>query len=249
MLLKNRIALITGAAQGIGKAIATDMAKEGAHVIVADICEETGQNTVNEIKAAGGSAYFVKCNVIDFEGLKLAAKEVEKNVGKVDILVLNAGISIKKPVEEVDEVLWDKVVDINLKGSFLTVKAFLDQIKSSEYGKMIFISSGSAYTGTGGGINYVASKAGQNAMVINLAKELGPKGINVNAIAPRVIQTEMLEALYPDEASKNEIRNKIPIRKIGQPEDVAHLASFLASDKSNYIHGQVILLDGGRTFQ
>ncbi|NTW72254.1 MAG: SDR family oxidoreductase [Eubacteriaceae bacterium] len=249
MLLQNRIALITGGAMGIGKAIAEDMAKEGAKVVIADISEEAGAKAVESIKQAGGEAYFVKCNVIDFEGLKSAAAEVANKIGEVDILVVNAGISIKKPIEEVDEALWDKVIDINLKGSFLTVKAFLDQIKASQYGKIVVISSGSALTGTGGGIHYAASKAGQNAMVLNMAKELGPLGINVNAIAPRVIQTEILDHLYPDEASRKELLKKIPIRRIGQPEDIAYLASFLASDKASYINGQIILLDGGRTYQ
>jgi len=147
----------------------------------------------------------------------------------------------------VDEALWDKVIDVNLKGSFLTVKSFLPHIRKSKSGKIIFISSGSAFTGTGGGIHYAASKAGQNAMVLNLAKELGPEGINVNAIAPRVIQTEILDHLYPDQKSRDELLQKIPIRKIGQPEDIAYLASFLASEKAAYVHGQVVLLDGGRT--
>ncbi|SHF21241.1 SDR family NAD(P)-dependent oxidoreductase [Alkalibacter saccharofermentans] len=249
MLLENRIALITGAARGIGKSIAKDFAQEGAQVVVLDILESEGKQTVSEIQAEGGRAYFINCDVTDSLCLKSATLEVEKNMGKIDILVLNAGISIKQPLDDIDEATWHQVLDVNLNGAFFTLKAFIDHIRSSKYGKIIFISSGSAYTGTGGGLNYVASKAGLNAMVLNLAKELGPLGINVNAIAPRVIHTEMLENLYPDEESKNKIRNLIPIRKIGQPEDVAYLASFLASDKSEYIHGQVILLDGGRTFQ
>ncbi|SHF23962.1 SDR family NAD(P)-dependent oxidoreductase [Alkalibacter saccharofermentans] len=249
MLLKKRVALITGGAMGIGKAIAVDMAKEGAKVVIADISEEAGNSAVAEIKSAGGDAYFVKANVTDMEGLNNAAKEVEDKVGGVDILVINAGISIKKPLDEVDEALWDKIVDINLKGSFLTLKAFVDQVRKSKYGKVIFITSGSALTGTGGGIHYAASKAGQNAMVLNLAKELGPLGINVNAIAPRVIQTEILDHLYPDEESRKKLIEQIPIRKIGQPEDIAYMASFLASDKASYINGQILLLDGGRTHQ
>ncbi|MPW26205.1 glucose 1-dehydrogenase [Alkalibaculum sp. M08DMB] len=247
--MKDRIALVTGGAMGIGKAIAIDMCKEGAKVIIADISKEAGQKTVDEIKKMGGTALFKQINVVDYESLNIAADEISKELGKIDILVVNAGISIKKSFEEIDEALWDKVLDINLKGSFLTVKAFLNHIKESKYGKIVVISSGSALTGTGGGIHYAASKAGQNAMVLNLAKELGPKGINVNAIAPRVIQTDILDHLYPDEQSRKELLNKIPIRKIGQPEDIAYLASFLASDKSKYLHGQIILLDGGRTHQ
>jgi 3-oxoacyl-[acyl-carrier protein] reductase len=249
MLLSKRVALITGGAMGIGKAIAVDMAKEGAKVVIADISAEAGNAAVEEIKSAGGDALFVKADVTDLEGLNDAAKQVESKAGGIDILVINAGISIKKPLDEVDEALWDKVIDINLKGSFLTLKAFVSQVKKSKYGKVIFITSGSALTGTGGGIHYAASKAGQNAMVLNLAKELGPLGINVNAIAPRVIQTEILDHLYPDEKSREKLINQIPIRRIGQPEDIAYMASFLASDKASYINGQILLLDGGRTHQ
>lgn len=249
MLLKGRTAFITGGAMGIGKAIAEDMALEGAQVIIGDISEESGMKTVNEICSNGGKAIFKRINVTDYEGMVKIADEIKEEVGIIDILVVNAGISVKKSLEEVDEALWDKVMDINLKGSFLTVKAFLSHITSSKNGKIVIISSGSALTGTGGGIHYAASKAGQNAMVLSLAKELGPKGINVNAIAPRVIQTDMLDVLYPDNASKQDLLNKIPIRRIGQPEDIAYMASFLASDKAKYIHSQIILLDGGRTYQ
>ncbi|HCX64979.1 MAG TPA: short-chain dehydrogenase [Eubacteriaceae bacterium] len=245
--MEGKLALVTGGALGIGKAIAEDMAKEGASVVIADISEKDGKQTVAEIESKGGRAKFVYCNVVDSDCLADAAKEVEETLGFVDILVVNAGITLKKPFDQVDEALWDKVIDVNLKGSFLTVKAFLPHIRKSETGKIIFISSGSAFTGTGGGIHYAASKAGQNAMVLNLAKELGPEGINVNAIAPRVIQTEILDHLYPDQKSRDELLQKIPIRKIGQPEDIAYLASFLASEKAGYVHGQVVLLDGGRT--
>ncbi len=249
MLLKDRIAFITGGAKGIGRAIAQDMCREGAKVIIGDVSENAGTKTANEIKSSGGRACFKQINVTNFQSLKITAQEIREEIGHIDILVVNAGISIKRPIEDLDEVLWDKVMDVNLKGSFLTVKAFLSHIETSRHGKIIFISSGSALTGTGGGIQYVASKAGQHAMVFNLAKELGPKGVNVNAIAPRAIQSKMLETLYPDEKSRMELTQKIPIRKIGQPEDVAYMASFLCSDKASYLHGQVILLDGGRTNQ
>lgn len=249
MLLKERVAFITGAAMGIGKAIAKDMAKEGAKVVIADISEEKGRQAVDEIILEGGDAIFVNANVTSLASLESARDEVEKKYGTIDILVINAGITLKKPFNEVDENLWDKVMNINLKGSFLTAKAIVPHIEKSKFGKIIIISSGSALTGTGGGIHYAATKAGQNAMVLNLAKELGPKGINVNAIAPRVIQTEILDYLYPTAESREELLQKIPIRKIGQPEDIAYLASFLASDKAGYINGQILLLDGGRTYQ
>ncbi|HCX64838.1 MAG TPA: short-chain dehydrogenase [Eubacteriaceae bacterium] len=249
MLLSNRNVLITGGAKGIGRAIAYDMAKEGARIVLLDLDEGESRKTVETIQESGGTAKYVLCDITKQKELDEAEKEVRSFLGNIDVIVSNAGISIKKPVEEVDEQTWDKVVDINLKGSFLTVKTFLDHVKASEYGKIVFITSASAYTGTGGGISYVASKAGQNGMILTLAKELGPHGINVNGIAPRVIQTEMLETIYPDEKSKEEVRLQIPIRKIGQPEDVAYLTTFLSSDKAEYLHGQVIVLDGGRTYR
>lgn len=249
MLLEKRVALVTGGAMGIGKAIAEDMAKEGARIVVLDIEETAASETVAGIKASGGEALFIKCDVTDLKALEAAARETAKRFGKVDILVVNAGISMKKSFEEIDQEIWDHVINTNLTSSFLTIKAFVDQIKESQFGKVIFITSASAFTGTGGGIYLSASKAGQNAMTLNLAKELGPLHINVNAIAPRVIQTQILDNLYPDQESREKLMKKIPIRKIGQPEDVAYLASFLASDKAAYINGQIILLDGGRTYQ
>lgn len=249
MLLKDRIALVTGGAMGIGRAIAADMANEGAKVIILDVAEKEGHEAAAEINSKGGKAFFFKCDVTNLAVLQNTADKIADTIGAVDILVANAGVSLKKEFEDIDEDLWDSMTDVNLKSSFLTVKAFLSHIKASKYGKIIFITSASAYTGTGGGIFLAASKAGQNAMVLNLAKTLGPLGINVNGIAPRVIRTNNLDNLYPTEESKQKLIKEIPIRKIGEPEDIGYLASFIASDKAGYLHGQIIIMDGGRTFQ
>lgn len=248
-VISKRVALITGGSMGIGKAIAQDMAKEGAKVVILDIAEKEGLETVAEINKDGGEAHFIKCDVTKLSELEESARKTEALTGKVDILVSNAGVSMKKAFDDIDEDLWDRMTDVNLKSSFLTIKAFLSHLKASKYGRLIVITSASAYTGTGGGIFLAASKAGQNAMVLNLAKDLGPLGITVNGIAPRVIQTNNLDNLYPTEESKQNLIKKIPIRKIGQPEDIGYLASFMASDKANYLHGQIIIMDGGRTFQ
>ena len=154
--------------------------------------------------------------------------------------MINAGISYLHSIKEITIAEWQRVLRINLDGSFYTLKAFYEHFSDNE-GKIIFITSGSAITGTGGGMHYASSKAGQHGLMRAASKEFGPRGINV-------IQTDILDTLYPDEASRQELLKKIPIQRIGQPEDIANLALFLASPESSYIHGQIILADGGRTY-
>ena len=252
MLLKDKVCVVTGGANGIGKGIAVSMAKEGAHIGIIDLNETEGKKTLEEIKGYGVNGTYVKGDVTDMESLEKAKQEIVRDLGKVDILVVNAGISYKHSFEKVSVEEWKRVIDINLSGSFYTVKAFLNTLleKDEDARKsIIFITSGSAFTGGGGGVHYTASKSGQHGLMRALAKEYGKIGINVNAIAPRVIATEILDQLYPDEKSREQLIEQIPIRRIGQPEDIGNLACFLASDKASYIHGQIILMDGGRTFQ
>ena len=252
MLLKDKVCVITGGANGIGKGIALCMAKEGANVAILDLNDTEGEKTLLEIKSHNVKGLYIKSDVTNSESLTEAQKKVTKELGKTDILVVNAGISYKRSFSEVSCEEWKKVIDINLSGSFYTIKAFIDSMldKTPEERKsIIFISSGSAFTGGGGGVHYTASKSGQHGLMRALAKEYGKAGINVNAIAPRVIASHILDQLYPDEKSKQELVEQIPIRRIGYPSDIGNLACFLASEKSTYIHGQIILMDGGRTFQ
>ncbi|SKC87911.1 SDR family NAD(P)-dependent oxidoreductase [Maledivibacter halophilus] len=252
MCLKDKVIAITGAGKGIGRRIAIEMAREGGKIAVADISKEDGLDTCNIIKENGGISIFTQTDVSHYQDLINFRNKVIARFKKVDILIVNAGISFRRNIKDLKLEEWKKVIDVNLTGSFFTVKAFLNDLldkNEKQKRKIIFITSGSAFTGSGGGAHYAASKAGQHGLLRALSKELGGKGINVNAIAPRVIETEILNELYPNGAKRNALVDAIPIKRLGRPEDVAYLVCFLASDKASYIHGQTIILDGGRTFQ
>ncbi|SHI62270.1 SDR family NAD(P)-dependent oxidoreductase [Propionispora hippei] len=247
-MLTNKVAFITGAAQGIGRQIAVDMAREGAKVIIGDILPKAGE-TVELIKQKGGEAAFIPLDITKFDDVQNAVKQIMDSYGKLDILVPNASIVTHNNLLDISPEEWSRVIAINLTGTFYTLKAVLPHMVAQGAGKIIIISSGSAATGSGGGAHYAASKAGQNALVRNLARDFGPDGITANAIAPRVIQTEMLDALYPQGSPAREsVINRIPVRRVGLPEDISELCVFLASDKASYINGQIILVDGGRTY-
>lgn len=251
MKLKKKISVITGAAKGIGKCIARTMAEEGAAVCILDFDETAGNECMQELTGMGYEAMFIKTDVSSYESLQSAADIILNTYGKVDILVINAGISFKKSFKEISYEEWNRVININLNGSFYTSKAFYPEFEKKtpdDNGRIIFITSGSAVTGTGGGAHYAASKSGQHGLMRALSKELGSKGVTVNAIAPRVIVTELFDKLYSTEESKEALLNQIPIGRFGYPEDIANLALYLADEKSSYIHGQIILLDGGRTY-
>jgi len=251
MQLQGKIAVVTGAAKGIGKCIAVELAKQGATTVILDFDETAGKQAEEDLKQQKLDALFIKTNVADYASVEAARNETIKKYNKIDILIINAGISHKHRIEEITVDEWNKVLNINLNGSFYTVKAFYNDFlkkNKDDYGKIIFISSGSAITGTGGGCHYAASKAGQHGLMRALTKELGPYGVNVNAIAPRVIMTDIFDHLYPTEQSRKELIEKIPIGRFGLPEDVANMVCFLVSPAATYIHGQIILLDGGRTY-
>jgi len=251
MQFQDKVAVVTGAAKGIGKCITVELAKQGAKTVILDLDETAGKLVEKELKQQKLETLFIKTDVTDYTSLETAKNEIVKIFQKIDILVINAGISYKHSIEEITIDEWNKVLNINLNGSFYTVKAFYNEflLKNKDNpGKIIFITSGSAITGTGGGCHYAASKAGQNGLMRALAKELGPHNVNVNAVAPRVIQTEIFDHLYPTEQSRNELIEKIPIGRFGLPEDVANTVCFLASPAASYMHGQIILLDGGRTY-
>ncbi|MGG5329550.1 3-oxoacyl-[acyl-carrier protein] reductase [Enterococcus sp. AZ163] len=245
--MQGKVAVVTGAAKGIGRSIAEKFAQTGAHAVIVDFDQEAGEATAEQLSQEYAQALFVKADVSAAEDLQQVREQVFAEFGRIDVLVINAGISYRHSVEEISIEEWQRVLHINLDGSFYTIKVFYEDFLSNQ-GKIIFVTSGSAITGTGGGAHYASSKAGQHGLMRTISKELGPKGVNVNAIAPRVIQTEILDHLYPDEASRAELLKKIPISRIGLPEDIANLALFLASPESSYIHGQIILADGGRTY-
>jgi 3-oxoacyl-[acyl-carrier protein] reductase len=251
MMLKDKVTVITGAAKGIGKCIAAEFASRGAKPVILDFDEEAGEAFAGELRKSGADAFFFKTDVTSFEDLQKAHGAIVAKYGTVDILVINAGISHKLAIENISVEEWDRVININLNGSFYTIKAFWDDFLTKDErhtGKIIFISSGSAITGTGGGCHYAASKAGQHGLMRAVAKELGPRHVNVNAVAPRVIMTDIFDHLYPTAESRRELLGKIPIGRFGLPEDVAKITAFLAGPDAGYVHGQIILVDGGRTY-
>ena len=244
---EGKVALVTGAAHGIGKQIAVQFAQEGANTVIVDYNPETGIKTAEEITNEYQKSLFVQADVSNPDALMNVREKVFEEFGRIDILVLNAGVAFKNKMNEISFKEWNKTLAINLTGLFNTVKAFYNDFLTNN-GAIVYISSGSALSGTGGGVSYPASKAGGEGLIRGLAKELGPHGVNVNAIAPRLIDTgAMMRVNYPTQEALDAVLQKIPVRRFGTVEDVANLALFLADPANSYIQGQTILLDGGRT--
>ena len=243
-MLKNKIALITGAGRGIGRAIAIALAKEGAEVVINyNGSEERAKEVKQTIEENGGKASIYKCNVSDFVACEAMIKEIVKEYGHLDILVNNAGITKDGLIMKMKEEDFDSVLNVNLKGTFNTIRHSARQMLKQRSGKIINISSVSGILGNVGQANYAASKAGVIGLTKTMARELGSRGITVNAIAPGFVDTEMTEVLS-EEIRENACK-QIILGRFGKPEDIANTAVFLASDKADYITGQVISVDGG----
>lgn len=243
-MLENKVALVTGAGRGIGRAIAIALAKEGAEVIVNyNGSEERAKEVKQTIEENGGKASVYKCNVSDFEACETMIKDVVKEYGHLDILVNNAGITRDGLIMKMKEEDFDAVLNVNLKGTFNTIRHSVRQMLKQRSGKIINISSVSGILGNAGQANYAASKAGVIGLTKTMARELGSRGITVNAIAPGFVDTEMTGVLS-EEIRENACR-QIILGRFGKPEDIANVAVFLASDKADYITGQVISVDGG----
>ncbi len=243
-MLDGKVALITGAGRGIGRAIAVKLAGDGARVIVNyNGSEEKAMETVKEIEEAGGEAWAVKCDVADFTACGELAKAVMEKYGRLDILVNNAGITRDGLIMRMSEEDYDRVLDINLKGAFNTVRHFSPYFLKQRSGKIINISSVSGVLGNAGQANYSASKAGLIGLTKSVARELASRGVCANAVAPGFIETDMTEAM--SEKAKEAVIGSIPLKRTGKAEDVAQTVAFLADEASDYITGQVLCVDGG----
>lgn len=243
-LLDGKTALITGAARGIGKAIALKFAQEGANIAFTDLAiDENGQNTEKEIAAFGVKAKGYASNAANFEDTARVVAEIHKDFGQIDILVNNAGITRDGLMMRMSEQQWDMVINVNLKSAFNFIHACTPIMMRQKSGSIINMSSVVGVSGNAGQCNYSASKAGMIGLAKSIAKELGSRGVRANAIAPGFIITEMTDQLT-DEV-KAEWAKSIPLRRGGTPEDVANVATFLASDLSSYVTGQVIPVCGG----
>ena len=245
MKLKDRISIVTGAASGIGKAIAIDFANEGASVIIADFNVEKAKEVSAEIKKSGGKSLAIKCDVGYEADVDKMVKETVKEFGRVDILVNNAGIILQAKVVETKEEDWDRILRNNLKSCFLCSKAVVkEMIKQGSGGKIINISSIHAQLSEPSAGAYTAAKGGMEAFSRTLATEVAPYNINVNCIEPGATYTELTIPMYT-EPVKKALYQRIPLKKIAQPLDISRGAVFLASDDASYITGQVLVIDGG----
>ncbi len=243
-MLEGKVALVTGAAKGIGRAIALALAAEKATVVVNyNGSKERAEQVVEEIKALGADGMAYQCNVADTAAAADMIKEVIKTYGKLDILVNNAGITRDNLIMKMSEEDFDAVIDANLKGCFNTIKAVSRQMLKQRAGRIINITSVSGILGNAGQANYAASKAGIIGLTKTMARELASRGITVNAVAPGFVDTDMTQVL--PENVREAATAQIPLGRFGKPEDIANMVAYLASEKASYITGQIISVDGG----
>jgi 3-oxoacyl-[acyl-carrier protein] reductase len=246
MSFKNKTAVVTGSRRGIGKGIAIALAKEGCNIVISDIDQKDCEEVAEEMKKLGVKALGIKCDVSNKAEVEGLFKKTVQEFGRLDILVNNAGIFPFVPFKDMKETDWDKVLDVNLKSVFLCSKEAAKILP--EGGRIITVSSIASVVGFEGLVHYCASKGGINALTRALALELALKKITVNAIAPGYIDTPGTNVSSNEEVRKQTIA-MIPLARMGQPEDIANAVMFLASDKSDYITGQIIIVDGGWTLR
>ena len=246
MRLEGKVAVVTGAARGIGAACARRFAAEGAAVVIGDILEEQGEATAQSIREAGGTAAFVACDTGDGPQARALIAETVSRHGRIDVLVNNAGIFTIADFLDVTEEDFDRVLRVNLRGYFLVGQAAAREMAAAGSGSIVNMSSVNGVMAIDSIAAYVVSKGGVNQLTSVMALALAPKGIRVNAIGPGTILTELSGSLLTDEAARRRVLSRTPMGRVGQPEEIAGIAVFLASDDSSYVTGQVIYADGGR---
>ena len=243
-MLKGKTAIVTGASRGIGRAVALKLASLGANIVLNyRSSEEEAIKVLEEVKACGVEALKIKADISKIEEVQSMIDTAKEKFGIIDIMVNNAGITKDTLIMRMKEEDFDSVIKVNLKGVFNCMKCIAPIMLKQKCGRIISLSSVVGLTGNAGQVNYAASKAGVIGMTKSLAKELGSRGITVNAVAPGFIETDMTNGL--SDKYKDEYKKAIPLRRLGKPEDVANVIAFLASDMSSYVTGQVINVDGG----
>ncbi len=252
MKLKDKVAIVTGAAKGIGWGIAKVMKAEGARVAVVDWDEVAGEATANELREAGGDAIFIKCDVSDEENVKRMIQKTVETFGRIDILVNNAGIGVYKSVLDTSSEDWDRCLKVNLKGQFLCSKYAIPHMQAVGKGAIVNISSVHAHATVNGVAPYAASKGGVTALTRNMAIDYGPM-IRVNVISPGWVLTPLIQGIFDSYADPAEQQRQVErrqvMKRIGTPEDIGHAAAFLASDEASFITGTQLFVDGGLTAQ
>ncbi len=239
----NKIALVTGASRGIGAAIALDLAKNNMFVIGTATSDNGVKKIEESFKASQQRGVGLVLNVKDNKSIETLISNIEENYGDIDILINNAGVTRDNLLMKMKEEDWDEVINTNLKSIFKLSQSLIRKMIKNRYGRIINISSVVGYSGNAGQANYAASKSGISGFTKSLAQEVGSRGVTVNCIAPGFIDTEMTQSLPDDH--KNQLLSKIPLGKLGTPEDIANAVSFLVSDKANYITGETIHINGG----
>ena len=242
MNLQNKVALVTGGGAGIGRAIAIDLARHGAEVMIVD--RQSTDSVVDEIKKIGRKVFAAQADVSSFDDAVRAVAATLESLGRLDLLINNAGINKDGVVWKMTEAQWDAVIDVNLKGCFNFIRAVAPIFKEQKSGKIVNITSINGMRGKFGQANYAASKAGIIGLTKTVARELGKFNVNVNAIAPGMVETEMMRVLPQDVKDKS--ISETVLERVAQPEDIAHVVTFLCSDYARHITGEVIKVDGGQ---
>lgn len=243
MRLEGKVAVVTGSARGLGKAIVERLAKEGAKVVVTDVNEEGCISTANEIIANGGDALAVKCDVTSRESIEALAAAIIAKYGKIDILVNNAGITKDSSLKKLTDTAWDAVINVNLKSVFLCTQIMSNYMVEQKWGRIISLSSLAGVAGNFGQTNYSASKAGIIGMTRTWAIELGRKNVTANAIAPGFMNTEMTKTI-PADITKT-LLAAIPVGRMGEPEEIAAAVVYLATEEAGFVNGVTLNINGG----
>jgi NAD(P)-dependent dehydrogenase (short-subunit alcohol dehydrogenase family) len=244
--VKDRVAIVTGAAQGIGRAIALGLAREGAQVVIADLQEDKAIETADEIRGMGRKSLALKVDVSDLSDLSLLVQTTLREFGTIDILINNAGIALPTPFLETTEEAWDRIVDVNLKSAFFCSQYVARIMVERQRGRIVNLASTSSFVAGRQEVPYAISKAGVRMLTASAAAELAPYNVNVNAIAPGLIKTPLTEKHFPSpEALEARVQAKTPMGRAGTPEDLVGAVIFLCSDEAEYVTGHTLVVDGG----